>query len=90
MKIGYQDFMPGVLRSGLFSDTHETLASAVARANEWIRQSDFRLINVETVVLPNVREVEEASQVGLHTSGEMGTYWFQIVRVWYEIKTSLD
>ena len=88
MKIGYKDFMPGILKSGFFSTTHETLSSAVLRANEWIEQSGLRIINVETVVLPNVGTVEDASQVGNYTSGEMASNWFQIVRVWYEIKNS--
>lgn len=84
MAIGYKDFLPAVLKSGLFSTEHETLPLAVARANEWIRESGVTVINVETVVLPNVREVEDASQVGIRTSGELSSYWFQIVRVWYD------
>lgn len=84
MNISYKDFMPGVLKSGFFSNTHETLSTAVARANEWIEQSGVRIINVETVVLPNIKEVGDASQVGIRTSGERSSHWFQIVRVWYE------
>jgi len=34
-----------------------------------------------------VTKVEEASQVGLRTSGEIGSYWYQVVRVWYEVET---
>jgi hypothetical protein len=84
MTIAYKDFLPAVLKSGFFSTEHETLPAAIARANDWIRQSGVRVINVETVVLPNVRAVEDASQVGIRTSGELSSYWFQVVRVWYE------
>jgi hypothetical protein len=27
----------------------------------------------------------DASQVGIRTSGEMSSHWYQIVRVWYEV-----
>jgi hypothetical protein len=87
MAIGYKDFLPAVLKSGFFSTEHEVLPAAVVRANEWIATSGVTVINVETVVLPNVREVDDASRVGLRTSGEMSSHWFQVVRVWYEMET---
>ena len=86
MSIGYRDFFPAVLKSGFFSTEHETLPATVARANAWIAESGVGVINVETVVLPNVKRVEDASQVGIRTSGEMSSYWYQVVRVWYEIQ----
>jgi hypothetical protein len=82
--IGYKDFFPEVLESGFFSTKHETLAATVARANGWIAQSGVRVLNVETVVLPNVKDAKDASEVGIRTSGEMSSYWYQVVRVWYE------
>jgi hypothetical protein len=85
MVIGYKDFFPAVVKSGFFSTEHEELPSTVARANDWIAQSRVRLINVETVVLPNVRQEEDASQVGICTSGDLSSYWFQVVRIWYEV-----
>jgi hypothetical protein len=90
MIIGYKDFLPAVLKSGLFSTEHEMLPAAVVRANEWIAESGVNVINVETVVLPNVEQVEDASQVGIRTSGELSSYWFQVVRVWYETETPPD
>jgi hypothetical protein len=39
---------------------------------------------VETVVLPNIEETEDTSEVAIRTSGEMSSYWYQVVRVWYE------
>lgn len=82
--IAYRDFFPEILQSGFFSDEHETLPTTVARANEWIARSDIAVINVETVVLPNIGRVEDASEVGIRTSGDFNSYWYQVVRVWYD------
>ncbi len=76
-----------MLKSGFFSTTHETLPVAVARANRWIAESGARILNVETVVLPNVKGLEDASEVGIRTSGELSSYWYQVVRVWYQGET---
>ena len=85
MIIGYKDFLPGVLKSGFFATEHEALPVALARANEWIVQSAVEVLNVGTVVLPNIASVEAASQVGLRTSGELSSHWHQMVRMWYAV-----
>jgi len=85
MPIGYKDFLPAVIKSGFFSVERETLTAAVARANEWVSASNVRVLNVETVVLPNVKDIQNASEVGIRTSGEMNSFWFQVVRVWYDV-----
>ena len=90
MPLSYQDFFPVVLKSGFFSTEHETLAATVARANDWLEQSGVKVIHVETVVLPNIECVEDASKVGIRTSGEIGSHWYQVVRVWYEIPNSSE
>lgn len=43
-----------------------------------------KLVMYFNVGLPNVKDAEDASQVGIRTSGEMSSYWYQVVRVWYE------
>lgn len=87
MVLAYKDFLPAVLKTGFFSNEHESVSAAVVRANEWIAKSGVEVINVETVVLPNVKQVEDASQVGIRTSGEMSSFWYQVVRVWYTTET---
>ncbi len=84
MPLNYRDFFPTLIESGFFSSTHEELPATVGRASEWIEESGVRVVNVETVVLPNVQGEEEASQAGIYTSGEMSSRWYQVVRVWYE------
>ncbi len=42
---------------------YETLADSIKAANEWIKAANIHVINVETVVLPNIWEDwEEGSQ----------------------------
>jgi hypothetical protein len=84
MPLSYKDFFPVVLKSGFFSTQHEDLAATVVRASDWVSKAGIDIINVETVVLPNVKNVEDASEVGIYTSGEMSSHWYQVVRVWYQ------
>lgn len=84
MFIAHRDFVPLVLREGFFSSDYEPLESTVARANEWMAQVGARVVNLETILLPNLKEVADASANGIRTSGESSTRWFQVVRVWYE------
>jgi hypothetical protein len=83
MSIHFQDFFPTILKRGFFSDDHENLRATVDRANEWIAERKVRVLNVETVLLPNIDEVADASQVGIRTSGESSSFWYQVIRVWY-------
>ena len=84
MHLDYKDFFPAVLKSGFFSTEHEALPATVARAREWITEAGVRVISVETVVLPNVESVEDASETGIVTIGQMSSHWYQVVRVWFE------
>ena len=84
MAIAFKDFFPTVLRSGFLSSDFEPFPTVVNRANEWIAQSGVQVLNVETLVLPNVSNETEAQQTNIRTSGEVSSYWRQILRVWYE------
>lgn len=86
--IRYKDFTPRqTAKGGIFkAPTYEELSQTLATANAWIAEKQIKVINIETVVLPNMHNMgEEGSEdVQLHTSGEMGTYWYQFIRVWYQ------
>lgn len=84
MAIAFKDFFPQVTRSGFLSSEYEFFNVVVARANDWMASSGVRVINLETIVLPNVNTAEEALQTNIRTSGEMSSYWRQFLRVWYE------
>lgn len=85
MPLGYKDFFPEVVKAGFFSNDHETLSATVARANAWLASSGLKVITIETVVLPNISNETQASQTSIRTSGEIGSYWHQVVRIWYEV-----
>lgn len=93
-----KDFVPTLVRQqaakvGLFSYSPEIVecedfSFAVLEAGKWLRSGGVRLVQVETVVLPNLwQEGEEGSQdTSIRTStGQHGgrAYWHQFVRVWY-------
>jgi len=84
MAIAFIDFFPQVTRSGFLSNDYESFQQVVDRANEWMASSGVQILNVETLVLPNVGSETEAMQTNIRTSGEMSSYWRQILRVWYE------
>ena len=84
MAIAFKDFFPTVLRSGILSSEFEPFPKVVQRVNEWIASSGVQVLNVETLVLPNVSNEAEAQQTNIRTSGEVSSYWRQMLRVWYE------
>lgn len=88
MHLNYKDFFPEITKSGFFSTEHEALPDTVARASDWIGESGAKVVNVETVVLPNIRNAEDASRIGIRTSGDMSSNWYQVVRVWYSVPTA--
>jgi hypothetical protein len=63
---------------------YETLCAAIAAANEWIREHRVRVINVETVVLPNIWEEWELGTRDPAIRTFAKPIWHQFVRVWYE------
>ncbi len=86
--IHFRDFVPEMISApALFkAGEYESMEAALATANAWIKEYDVKIINVETVVLPNIwsRYEEGTSDVALGTSGEMPSHWHQFVRVWYQ------
>lgn len=84
----FRDFVPKMLTSPkLFkAGEYESLEEAVAAANAWIDEEKIQLINIETVVLPNIwsRWEEGTTDVALGTSGEMPSHWHQFIRCWYD------
>ena len=87
--IGFKDFVPRMLAEpGLFkAGEYESFAAAVEAANRWIKEYDIKVLNVETVVLPNIwsRWEEGSKDVSLGTSGDSPSRWHQFVRCWYQI-----
>lgn len=84
MAVAFKDFFPQVTQSGFLSNDYESFQQVVVRANEWMIRSGVQVLNVETVVFPNVNTEVEAMQTNIRTSGDMSSNWRQFLRVWYE------
>ncbi len=83
--IKFHDFAPVLLESGFLSgNKYETLREALDKANQWIASKGVDVINVETVVLPNLNSGGlGTSEVELTASGKFQSTWHQFIRVWY-------
>ena len=86
--ISFSDFAPRQLKAAGFLKTaeYESFEESVDAADQWIAKNAIDLINIETVVLPNVwspREDGTTADGSLSTTGNIHTTWHQFVRVWY-------
>ena len=75
--IKFKDFVPEMLAEpGLFREgSYESFELAVETANDWIKEYDIRVVNVETVVLPNIwSRYEEGSPADLRTEWHVGRW----------------
>lgn len=90
--IAYQDFVPEKIAPGGFFKmaSYESLNECLRQANRWITANGIEVVNVETVVLPNMYAPGEegSSDVELRTSGDMFSSWHQFIRVWHVDKAS--
>ena len=87
--IRFKDFIPKMMsQPGFFKlAEYESFDAAAQAADLWIKEYDIKVVNIETVVLPNIwSQWEEGSTDGsLGTSGESPSHWHQFVRVWYRV-----
>ena len=87
--IYYQDFVPKMLApAGFISPAeYEDFEGAVEAARKWIAEQAVHVVNIETVVLPNIWSKHEdgSSDTSLGTSSEAPSHWHQFVRVWYQL-----
>jgi hypothetical protein len=84
--IRFEDFAPKLLKSGFFGREFESFADALAGANSWIDQNDIDVVNIETVVLPQIwgKGEDGTTDVDLRVGGETSCTWHQFIRVWYK------
>lgn len=84
--LAHQDFVPKQLAAAAFlkAAEYESFEAAVKAADEWISQNHIDVINVETVVLPNIHAWGQGSSAAAyHQPDNFGASWFQFIRVWY-------
>jgi len=93
MALQFRDFLPrlthqgstGFLGIGASKPEFDDFESAVEAAGEWLEATGIEPMQIETVVLPNIHEVAErgTTDSDLRASGDVSTYWYQFLRVWY-------
>lgn len=83
----FRDFAPVMLDPGgiVSPPTFEPFENAVRAANEWFRKSGVTVVNVETILLPNLTLLSDKATSGVALFRvSQDAYWYQIVRVWYD------
>jgi len=65
---------------------YESFAAALHAANEFVSNRSVKVLNVETVVLPNVWDDDEqgTADPSNKTLADFASTWHQFIRVWYE------
>ncbi len=86
--IKHIDFTPQVTKKGkLFKSTEiQKFQDIVELMNQWIEKTNPEVINVETVLLPNIHDSDEegSEDTMLGTGRESSSHWYQLIRVWYK------
>jgi hypothetical protein len=87
--LAFRDFIPRQLSGvGVFKVAeYESFDAAVVAANHWIVEHAIEVIQLETVVLPNIwSKYEEGTlDASIGTSGGMTAHWHQFLRVWHRV-----
>lgn len=73
MTVAFRDFTPTGEKTGFFSSTYESLQDCLQRANRWMAAENPDVINIETVVLPNLVKNQVSESPVLVTLGEYNT-----------------
>ena len=85
--IKHIDFTPKVTKKGgLFKSTQiEGFQDIIDTMNSWISENNPDVVNIETVVLPNIHDADEegSEDTMLGTGRESSSHWYQIIRLWY-------
>jgi hypothetical protein len=85
--IAYRDFAPEQLSAPalLKAATFASLDDALANANEWIDNSGVDVVNVETVILPNLWGPCSKGTVDPNRvlQSDFAVAWNQFIRVWF-------
>lgn len=86
--IKHIDFTPKVTKKGkLFKSTEiEKFQDIVGLMNQWLEENSPEVVNIETVLLPNIHDSDEegSEDTMLGTGRESSSHWYQLIRVWYK------
>jgi hypothetical protein len=100
--IQFKDFIPfrlellgnvGRAHSGV-EDVYESMAAVSDRMNEFCTDDNITVINVETLIIQNVRGVDrpvltegrfQTATTGMYPGHNYSSHHFQVIRVWYSV-----
>lgn len=80
----FKDFAPQMTKKSVFKVEYQTFEEALASANTWITENQIDVVNLETVVIPEMRREEGTTDGAFLTSSDMMNTWYQFIRVWYK------
>jgi hypothetical protein len=85
--IAFRDFVPSQLAAPALMKpgTYESLEQVLTAANAWIDSQNIDVLNVETVVLPNLWTPHSGGSADPNRVLQPGfaEAWNQFIRVWY-------
>jgi hypothetical protein len=87
MPLAFRDFLPRQMAParGSHGSQWEAVAAVVERANQWLAAAGFRVVSVETLLLPSAKFAPPHSGAGgLTERWDEDHTWVQVVRVWHE------
>lgn len=85
--IEFKEFVPEVVERGFLTSRVEEVRQCLQRANEWIASEDIEVINLETIVLPNLHTEDGPEDTQIHVNTDFAVTWNQFIRVWYRRNT---
>ena len=82
-RLQFRDFVPAYAKARAHGEPGlcDDIASAVTAAGQWIHDEQIDVVNVETVVLPDIHRQGGASEGQLAAGDGL---WYQLVRVWFK------
>ncbi|MFY0651014.1 MAG: hypothetical protein JXQ96_03225 [Cyclobacteriaceae bacterium] len=86
MKVEVKDFVPEKAKGSFFKSGEIQKFEAIqSQLNDWLQTNDVKVVNIETLLLPNIHEADEEGSFDteLFTGGETHSQWYQIIRLWY-------
>ena len=83
--IDFRDFLPRQTQKGSFGKAtqYEVIGEVLGEVNDWIHAQKVNVINVETVLLPNMHEPGNRGSQDGHLATRDFVRWHQFVRVWF-------
>lgn len=83
--IKYKDFLPAATeRGGLFGGVDFSgFDTCVVAMNQWVAEQEVEIMRLESVILPNIHNVEEEGTTDTELHASAHTIWYQFLRVWY-------